>query len=64
MESTQPPVQWLPGFLSSGREAEAWIWPLILSGVEINNDELYLSSPMCLHGMDRDSFILPYFSVD
>jgi len=27
-ETTQPPIQWVPGDLSEGKAAEVWSWPL------------------------------------
>jgi hypothetical protein len=39
LRPTQPPVQWVPGFLSQGQSAaEAWGWPLTSSSAEFKNE--------------------------
>jgi len=53
LESTQPPIQWVPGVLSLGvkrPEREAYYSPP--SSAEVKESvQLYLHTPICLHGV-------------
>jgi len=57
---TWPLVQWVTGILSGGR-LNSWIVKLtshLHPSAKFRNEEAVLTFPVvCLHGMNRDSFI-------
>ena len=58
LQPNKPPVQQVPWFFPGGNKAEAKIWPptsIRYWGYEWV--ELYIYSPICLYGVDRDNFM-------
>jgi hypothetical protein len=64
VETTQGPVQWLPGsFILWDKVARAWTWPFT-SSAEVKSVEPYFHSPICLHVMYKDNFIFTFAAVN
>jgi hypothetical protein len=60
---TQPPVQWVPGFLPCGKLARAWFDHSPPSTAWIKNEWSYaFTSPICLHGLERWNFTLQWIT--
>jgi hypothetical protein len=53
--TSQPPIEWVPVFLSSGKTAGAWSWPLTPTYWWVMIELGYIFA-RCLHGVDRDNF--------
>ena len=57
----EPPTRWVPGFFLAGKEAMTWCWPLTSNSTEVKNVWSYTwAPPICLLGMDRDSFTFTF----
>jgi hypothetical protein len=54
---TQPPIQWVPKFYPGVKRPGCDVDHWLPSSAEVNNKWSYTSPyPVCLHGMDRDTF--------
>jgi hypothetical protein len=48
---TEPPTEWVPGLFHGGKVVGAWSWPPHLAPRLKKRVELYLYSPLSLHGL-------------
>ena len=54
---SQPPIQWVHGYFPGLKRPECHVGHSRPCSVEVKNEWSYTStSPICLHGVDRDNF--------